>query len=134
MTCTATLPATSCFATWRWRSEPSCGSYDRVIRYGGDEFLCALPGTGIEGAWRRFDEVARELTEKRPGASVSTGLAALEDTDALDDLTQRADAALYTGRGRVRGRGSEERLRFSRTPPEPDAPSTAAARGPGSTG
>ena len=93
-------------------------SYDLVIRYGGDEFLCALPGTGIEGARRRFDDVARKLTEKRPEASVSIGLAALEDTDALDELTERADAALYAGRGRGRGRGSEERQRFSRKPPE----------------
>src|SRR5436190_17674822 len=63
-------------------------SYDLVMRYGGDEFLCALPGTGIEGARRRFDEVARKLTERSPGASVSTGLATLEDTDALDELTE----------------------------------------------
>ena len=93
-------------------------SYDLVIRYGGDEFLCALPGTDIEGARRRFDDVARELTEKRPDASVSTGLAALEETDALDELTERADAALYAGRGRGRGRVSEKRPRFSRKPPE----------------
>jgi GGDEF domain-containing protein len=34
-------------------------SYDLVVRYGGDEFLCALAGTDVEGAQRRFDEVAR---------------------------------------------------------------------------
>jgi diguanylate cyclase (GGDEF)-like protein len=89
-------------------------SYDLVVRYGGDEFLCALPGTGIEGARRRFEEVARKLTETRPGASVSIGLAALADTDALDELTARADAALYAGRGR----GSGGRPRFSRQRPE----------------
>jgi diguanylate cyclase (GGDEF)-like protein len=93
-------------------------SYDLVIRYGGDEFLCALPGTGIDGARRRFDEVARKLTEKSTGASVSTGLAALEDTDELDELTARADAALYAGRDRGRRRGSEQRPRFSRQRPE----------------
>jgi hypothetical protein len=58
------------------------------------------------------------LTEKSPGASVSTGLAALENTDALDDLTRRADAALYAGRGRGPRRASEEKRRFSRKPPE----------------
>jgi diguanylate cyclase (GGDEF)-like protein len=73
-------------------------SYDLVVRYGGDEFLCALSGTDIEGARRRFDEVARKLTEKSAGASVSVGLAALEDAETLDQLTARADAALYSGR------------------------------------
>jgi diguanylate cyclase (GGDEF)-like protein len=55
-------------------------SYDLVVRYGGDEFLCALPGTDIEGARRRFEEVARRLTERAEAASVSVGLAALERT------------------------------------------------------
>jgi diguanylate cyclase (GGDEF)-like protein len=76
-------------------------SYDLVIRYGGDEFLCALPGTDVEGARRRFDEVARELTERNPRASVSTGWAKLEDSDTLDQLIARADLALYTGRRRL---------------------------------
>jgi diguanylate cyclase (GGDEF)-like protein len=74
-------------------------SYDLVVRYGGDEFVCALPGTDIDGARQRFDEVARNLTERSPGASMSIGLAALEDAHTLDELTERADAALYAARG-----------------------------------
>ena len=73
-------------------------SYDLVVRYGGDEFLCTLSGSDIEGARRRFDEVARDLTERSPEASVSVGLAALADPDTLDELIGRADAALYAGR------------------------------------
>jgi len=73
-------------------------SYDLVIRYGGDEFLCVLPGTDVEGARRRFDEVARNLTEKSPRASVSTGLAALQAGETPDQLIARADRALYSVR------------------------------------
>ncbi len=73
-------------------------SYDLVVRYGGDEFFCTLSGSDIEGARRRFDEVARDLTERSPEASVSVGLAALADPDTLDELIGRADAALYAGR------------------------------------
>jgi diguanylate cyclase (GGDEF)-like protein len=90
-------------------------SYDLVVRYGGDEFLCALPGTDIEGARRRFDEVARNLTDRDPRASVSLGLAQLENTDTLDDLTARADTALYAGRG-PRARAGRSAEAAERTP------------------
>ena len=73
-------------------------SYDLVVRYGGDEFLCALPGSDAEAARRRFAEVARSLTDMNPGASVSMGLAELKDEDTLDELIARADDALYRGR------------------------------------
>jgi len=90
-------------------------SYDLVVRYGGDEFLCALPGADIEGARRRFDEVARHLAERNPQASVSIGLTAFEYTDTLDELTARADAALYAGRRSARAQGdARQESRFSR--------------------
>jgi diguanylate cyclase (GGDEF)-like protein len=85
-------------------------SYDLVVRYGGDEFLCALLDSDIEGARRRFDEVARNLTTTSPRSSVSTGLAALETQETLDELTARADADLYAGRRHAREqRDSQER-------------------------
>jgi diguanylate cyclase (GGDEF)-like protein len=73
-------------------------SYDLLVRYGGDEFLCTLSGGDIKSGRRRFAEVARDLKQRIPAASFSSGLAVLTDADTLDELIARADAALYTGR------------------------------------
>jgi diguanylate cyclase (GGDEF)-like protein len=89
-------------------------SYDLVVRYGGDEFLCTLSGTDVGGAQRRFDEVARELTDRSPKASTSVGLAALENTETLDELIARADAALYVARRCAREEADSPELRGSR--------------------
>ena len=78
-------------------------SYDLVTRYGGDEFLCGLPGSDLDGAQRRFDAIAKTLADENPGTSVSFGLAELANADTLDSLTARADASLYTARRNARG-------------------------------
>jgi diguanylate cyclase (GGDEF)-like protein len=83
-------------------------SYDLVVRYGGDEFLCGLPGSDLDAAQRRFDAVARTLADKNPGTSVSIGLAELANPDTLDALTARADASLYAGRRKARGRADAD--------------------------
>jgi diguanylate cyclase (GGDEF)-like protein len=72
-------------------------SYDLIIRYGGDEFLCALVGMTREDAAERFSLVNADLTASRQ-ASVSVGLAELEPEDAVEDLIARADEAMYRER------------------------------------
>ncbi len=72
-------------------------SYDLVIRFGGDEFLCALVDMRIAEAAERFSDVNAELRETEQ-ASVTFGLAELRETDGLEDLLSRADKAMYEAR------------------------------------
>jgi len=95
-------------------------SYDLVVRYGGDEFLCGLPGSDLDAAQRRFDAVARTLAEQTPATSVSIGLAELANPDTLDALTARADASLYAARRNARDDADADRVpRFTRKSPHP---------------
>lgn len=72
--------------------------YDLVVRYGGDEFLCGASGISVDEAAERFATVNSRLLLAW-GAEVTVGLAELEADDALEDLIERADAAMYPQRG-----------------------------------
>jgi diguanylate cyclase len=83
-------------------------SYEPVVRFGGDEFVCAIAGVSLEAAQRRFDEIECALAEAGRPDAISVGLAALRDTDSLTDLLSRADGALARGRARRFGRGRDQ--------------------------
>ena len=72
--------------------------YDIVVRYGGDEFVCGMPGLGAKQARGRFERIAAALTEANAEHSISFGLAEAEPGDTLEDLIARADAALLEER------------------------------------
>jgi diguanylate cyclase (GGDEF)-like protein len=72
--------------------------YDPVVRWGGDEFVCAVSGTALEVAGGRFDEALKVLAVNQPGAAISVGLAALRDGDTLETLVERADQGLLQDR------------------------------------
>jgi len=75
-------------------------SYDPVVRVGGDEFVCALPGVDIDQAARIFGDIQKELASAQPESSVSFGLAALEAGDSVATLIQRSDDAVREAKAR----------------------------------
>jgi diguanylate cyclase (GGDEF)-like protein len=76
----------------------SLRTYDLIVRYGGDEFVCALPGGTAQTAADSLARVRVSLDERFPGATVSAGCAELRSTDTIDEVIRRADADLYRGR------------------------------------
>lgn len=70
--------------------------YDLVVRYGGDEFVCGLLDTSLDDAANRFTNTMKDASG--PTVAFSIGLAELRDGDTLQDLIDRADAAMYEQR------------------------------------
>jgi diguanylate cyclase (GGDEF)-like protein len=74
--------------------------YDVIVRFGGDEFLCALPGFDVERVTERFAHINASL-HAQAHASISVGLADYHSHDSLDNLIARADTALRAERART---------------------------------
>ena len=92
-------------------------SYDPIVRFGGDEFVCAFSDFDLDGVRRRFDDIQAELGRKGERCSISVGFAELRDNDTLDDLTARGDADLYEAkRAKQRDRSNGGRPRSFSSP------------------
>jgi diguanylate cyclase (GGDEF)-like protein len=68
-------------------------SFDPIVRFGGDEFVCGLGGADPDEVDRRFRLIGRSV-QGDVGVGFSVGLASLKEGETLDELTARADAAL----------------------------------------
>jgi PleD family two-component response regulator len=69
-----------------------------IVRYGGDELLCAMPNLSVREARARWEKIAVVLAAADPDHSVTFGLAEAEPTDSLQELIARADANLLEAR------------------------------------
>lgn len=78
------------------------GAREINVRYGGDEFVCILPGVDLPTAAAHFALVQESLATAAEPVSVSVGLAASRPGESTDAVLARADAALYADRGERR--------------------------------
>jgi Diguanylate cyclase, GGDEF domain len=75
---------------------------DKLGRYGGEEFLLILPDTAKDQAVRTLDRLRSIISEVDWTAisgglnlTMSAGICTVRETDSVDDILTRADAALY---------------------------------------
>lgn len=92
----------------------SVRNVDRVSRFGGEEFAVVLPSTPLDGALKIADMLRQNIAKCRvreasgkfiDQVTVSIGAGAWTEHEAVDQLIERVDLALYeskrNGRNRV---------------------------------
>lgn len=78
-------------------------SFDPIIRFGGDEFVCGLSATDLAEATARFESI-RVAVAADVDVGISVGLAALAPGDTVDELTERADEVMLAVKAEHRSR------------------------------
>jgi diguanylate cyclase (GGDEF)-like protein len=73
-------------------------SYDLLLRFGGDEFVCSFSGDGLDEIGKRFARVSVKLGQAAPGASISVGVSQRRAEDTIETLLDRADAQMIATR------------------------------------
>jgi diguanylate cyclase (GGDEF)-like protein len=72
--------------------------YDVIVRYGGDELLCAMSNLGVPEARARFEKIATAFGAADPDHSITFGLAEARPAEGLRELIARADADFLQAR------------------------------------
>lgn len=85
--------------------------YNEVGRYGGEEFMVLMPGTGPGQALKVAERMRREVADSRfehQGerfiVTLSIGVATVVGEEDLEQLVRRADLSLYAAKERGRNR------------------------------
>lgn len=75
---------------------------DNAFRYGGEEFVVLLDGTDAEGAAVAAERIRSSVAKIQPdnlqlhnAVTVSVGCATMHKDESVNDLTERADSAMY---------------------------------------
>ncbi|MGH2903425.1 MAG: diguanylate cyclase [Solirubrobacteraceae bacterium] len=84
-------------------------AFDRVARYGGDEFVVILPNAALEPAAAAAQRALERLLavpsfDSTPGASASIGVAQWQAPMTVDELLEACDAALLRSKRQGKGR------------------------------
>jgi diguanylate cyclase (GGDEF)-like protein len=84
-------------------------AFDRVARYGGDEFVVILPNAGLESAALAAERALQRLAEvasfdMSPGVSASIGVAQWRAPMQVVEFLQACDEALLRGKRDGKGR------------------------------
>lgn len=105
--------------------QESCRQTDIVGRYGGEEFVMVMPGSGLAGAKKAANRILEGLrnlsleigANRYISVTTSIGIATLDemqDFDNISDLVEAADRALYAAKV-----GGRDRLEFARSTVRP---------------
>lgn len=84
---------------------------DMVIRFGGDEFVVILLGTGLDHAKRPAERIQQLMHQRtihvqdenkmyKIGTTLSIGIAELRPNESEKELFERADQAVYQSKGK----------------------------------
>jgi diguanylate cyclase (GGDEF)-like protein len=99
--------------------------YDKVFRYGGEEFLIVLPDTRPEEGFDIVERLREQLAElsldvgtgEQITITASFGIVLLDPDISVEKSIERADRALYAAKADGRNRGVVWATTMTDTPP-----------------
>lgn len=87
---------------------------DLVGRWGGEEIVVALVGSGENDAYQKAEEIRKALKSRvkvnESSVTVSIGVAEMESVLSFEELIKRADKAMYEAK---HNRGKDNAVKFS---------------------